>query len=96
VLIETARRHVVDHALAQRADGLVERRHGGRIAGVDLDLASLVEQRADESLGQFGGRERAGAVVFRGLGSPPGVTPSHGRDGVTACRNEVKSPLASQ
>ena len=55
-----------------------------------LGLASVVEQRGDEPLGQFGGRERAGAVVFRGLGSPPGM-PSHGRDGVAACRNEVKA-----
>ena len=33
---------------------------------------------ATNPLGQFGGRERAGAVVFRGLGFPPRITPSHG------------------
>jgi hypothetical protein len=32
VLIETARRHVVDHALAQRADGLVEHRESSCLA----------------------------------------------------------------
>src|SRR5580693_7738484 len=32
MLIETARRHVVDHALAQRADGLVEHRESSCLA----------------------------------------------------------------
>ena len=75
----------------RQATDQIKRRHGGRVAGVDLDLTSVIEQRGDEPLGQFGSRERAVAVVFRGLGSPPRITPSHGRDGVAACRNEVKS-----
>ena len=80
-------------AVNGQAADQVERRHGGRVAGVDLDLTSVIEQRGDEPLGQFGSRERAGAIVARLS------TWSHAvawRDGVTACRNEVKSPLASQ
>ena len=45
---------------------------------VDPGLVSVIDHRGDEPFGQFGGRERARAVVFRGLGSLPGITPLHG------------------